>query len=40
MTMAYLRYLTDDTYSLDAALEDGMTDDEYLEVTDPYGDDE
>lgn len=39
MTSAYARYITDATYDLDHALADGMTDDEYIEVTDPYNDD-
>lgn len=39
MTAAYLRYLSDDSYDLDHALSDGMTDDEYITAIDPYGDD-
>lgn len=38
MTTAFARYLTDSSYSLDDALHDGMTDDEYVTATDPYAD--
>jgi len=39
MTAAFARYLTDASYDIDHALRDGMTDDEYIAATDPYGDD-
>jgi hypothetical protein len=31
---AYRRWLNDEAYSLDEAMDDGMTEDEYCEVTD------